>query len=71
MNESRLWLAIMKKFFTVRLMKHWNRLLREAVGVTSLAVFKTRIFEQPDVMQVVPPHNRQLPTTGNRHEDDL
>ncbi|KAJ7411772.1 hypothetical protein WISP_101050 [Willisornis vidua] len=33
----------MKKFFPVRLVRHWNRLSREVVGVPSLEVFKTRL----------------------------
>ena len=30
-----------KSFFTVRVKKHWNRLLREAVNSLSLEIFKT------------------------------
>jgi len=33
---------IRKKFFTMRLVKHWNRLPREAVDAPSMAVFKVR-----------------------------
>lgn len=33
-------LDIRKKFFTMRLVQHWNRLSREAVGVPSLEKFR-------------------------------
>jgi len=33
----------MKKFFIMRVMKHWNRLPREAVDAPSLALFKARL----------------------------
>ncbi|KFV78484.1 hypothetical protein N308_03035, partial [Struthio camelus australis] len=32
-----------KKFFTVRVTEHWNRLPREAVECPSLEIFKTRL----------------------------
>jgi len=32
-----------KKFFTMRLVKHWPRLPREAVAAPSLAGFKARL----------------------------
>jgi len=32
-----------KKFFTIRVVGHWNRLPREAVDAPSLAVFKARL----------------------------
>ena len=43
LKEGRFRLAIRKKFFTVRVETHWNRLPREAVAVPSLEVFKTRL----------------------------
>jgi len=33
----------MKKFFTMRVVKHWTMLPREAVDAPSLAVFKVRL----------------------------
>ena len=33
-------MSIRKKFFTVRVMRHWNRLLREVVDALSLETFK-------------------------------
>jgi len=43
LKECRFRLDIRKKFFTIRVVKHWHRLPREAVAVPSLAVFKARL----------------------------
>ena len=34
---------IRRKFFTQRVVTHWNRLPKEAVGAPSLEAFKTRL----------------------------
>ncbi|KFR06490.1 hypothetical protein N306_02420, partial [Opisthocomus hoazin] len=43
LKEGRFILDIRKKFFTVRVVRHWNRLPREAADAPSLAVFKARL----------------------------
>jgi len=43
LKEGRSRLDIGKKFFSMRVVKHWNRLPREAVDAPSLEVFKARL----------------------------
>jgi len=43
LKEGRFRLAIRNKFFTMRVVKHWHRLPREAVAACSLEVFKARL----------------------------
>jgi len=43
LKEGRFRLDIRKKFFTMRVVKHWPRLPREAVAAPSLEVLKVRL----------------------------
>ncbi|KAM9634063.1 uncharacterized protein ACIBXB_015500 [Morphnus guianensis] len=43
LKEGRFKLGIRKKFFTVRVARHWNGLPREAVDAPSLEAFKARL----------------------------
>jgi len=43
LKEDRFRLDIGKKFFTMRVVKHWPRLPREAVAAPFLAVLKVRL----------------------------
>jgi len=45
LQEGRFRLNIRKKFFTMRVVRHWNRFLREAVAAPFLEVFKARLGE--------------------------
>ena len=43
LEKGKFRLGIKKKFFTVRVVRHWNRLPSEVVDVPSLEALKTRL----------------------------
>ncbi|KFO81387.1 hypothetical protein N303_01595, partial [Cuculus canorus] len=43
LERGRFNLDIRKNFFTMRVVRHWHRLPREAVDAPSLEVFKARL----------------------------
>jgi len=45
LKEGSFRLDIRKKFFPMRVVKHWSRLSREAVATLSLSGFKARLME--------------------------
>ena len=43
LKEDRFWLDIRKKYFTVRVVRHWNRLHSVVVDDLSLKTLKARL----------------------------
>ena len=63
-NRSRL--GTRKKFSMIRVMKHWNRLLREAMDASSPGSAQGQAgwsFEQKDLVEHVPAHCKVVGTT--------
>ena len=47
LKKSRFTLDIRKKYFTVRVVRHWNRLPSGVVDAPSLETFETRLDKAP------------------------
>jgi len=65
LKEGRFTLDIRKKFFTLRVVRPWPRLPREAVAAPSLAAFKTRL---DGALSTLGWWKGSLPVTGEWNE---
>jgi len=68
LKSGRFRLAIKKKFFTMRMVRHWHMLPREAVAAPSLAVFKARL---DGALSNLVQWKVSLPMAGELELDDL
>ncbi|PKU47329.1 hypothetical protein llap_2354 [Limosa lapponica baueri] len=68
LKEGTLRLGIRKKFFTLRVVRHWNRLPREVVDAPSLEVFTARL---DGALSNLVQWEVSLPMAGGLELDDL
>ncbi|GAB0192071.1 triadin [Grus japonensis] len=70
LNRIERWACVnlIKKFFSTRVVRHWNRLPREAVGAPSLEVFKARL---DGALGNLVQQRVSLPMAGGLELDDL
>ena len=62
MTESRFRLDIRRRYFTVKMARVWNQLLREVVLAPTLGVFKRRLDNH--LARVIWPQHSFLPMAG-------
>jgi len=68
LKEGRFRLSVRKKFFTMRAVRHWNRVPREAVDAPSLEVFKAGL---DGTLSNLVKWKVSLPMAGGLELDDL
>jgi len=68
LKHSRFRSTTNEKFFTLRIVRHWNRLPREVVDAPSLEVFKARLDE---ALSSLVKWKVSLPMAGGLELDDV